>query len=130
MSAIVPYSGAAFQKGHGVGGLFRGLFRMAIPLMKSVGASLGRRAVKAGVALAGDALRGRNMKDAVKNRLGRTVLDEIGSRLGKRKATSKSRKPPAKKRKKTTTSKKRRVSQRRANGNRVMNLRGGDIFSV
>ena len=129
MSAIVPYSGAAFQKGHGVGGLFRGLFRMAIPLMKSVGASLGRRAVKAGVALAGDALRGRNMKEAVKTRLGQTVMDEIGSRLGKRKST-KPRKPPTKKRRKTTASKKRNKSPRGVKASSAMALRGGDIFSV
>ena len=56
MAAIVPYGG------YGLSSIFRGLFRTAIPILKS---RLGRSVDKAGVEIAGDAIRGRNMKEAL-----------------------------------------------------------------
>ena len=74
MSVITPYSGAAYQRGHGLGNLFRGLFRVALPVFKS---KLGRKIVSTGVGLAGDAFRGRNMKEAVKRRVTDAVLSSV-----------------------------------------------------
>ena len=61
----------------GTGGLFRSLFRFAMPLVKTVGQklarSVGQKALEHGVGLASDALKGKNMKQAIKRRLAQTV---------------------------------------------------------
>jgi hypothetical protein len=51
------FAGARVQQGHGLGNLLGGLFRMAIPLLKSGVGVLKREAVKAGVGLAGNMLK-------------------------------------------------------------------------
>lgn len=90
--AIVPYSGARWMRGYGgTGGLFRSLFRMAMPFMKSVG----KKALRHGVGLAQDALSGQNMKEAVKRRIGDT-LREVTSAKRPRKTASVRRATPAK----------------------------------
>ena len=42
-SGMPVYSGATMQRGYGVGNILRGLFKVAVPLMKSVGRSALRR---------------------------------------------------------------------------------------
>jgi hypothetical protein len=71
------------QRGSGIGSIFSGLFRAAVPVLSSVGKSLfGSDAAKAvgksiadtalrsGLSLAGDALSGQNVGDAFKKHLG------------------------------------------------------------
>ena len=79
-SHIAPYGGARWVPGYGgTAGLFRSLFRFAMPLVKSVGKkivrSVGRKALKQTVGLASDALRGKNMKQAIKRRMVNTLAD-------------------------------------------------------
>ena len=62
MTTITPYAGARYQKGHGLANIFRTLFRTAIPLLKGP-------AVRAGIGLAGDVIRGKSMTQALKNRV-------------------------------------------------------------
>lgn len=102
MAAIVPYGGARWQRGYGLASVFRGLFRTAIPFLKS---RLGRTVVRTGVGLAGDALRGRNMKEA----LGHRVMQGIGDVItGGPRAKKRPRRSPTKRRVTSTKVKKRR----------------------
>ena len=109
MAAITPYSGARWQRGYGIGSIFRGLFRTAIPFLKS---RVGKSVVKAGMGLAGDVIRGRNMKEA----LGQRVMQGIGDVVTKGPAPRKRRQAPTKRRVSSTKVKKRKRT------------RHGDIF--
>ena len=44
-NGIPVYAGGTMQRGHGVGNILRGLFKVAVPLVKSVGKSALRRGV-------------------------------------------------------------------------------------
>ena len=68
VAAITPYAGTRYQWGHGLGSVFKGLFRSAIPLLKGP-------MLWAGVRLAGDVHIGKTMKQALKNRLAPLVGD-------------------------------------------------------
>ena len=68
VASIAPFSGARYQRGHGLGSVFKGLWRTAIPLLKGP-------VMRAGARLAGDVLRGKNMKQALKNRVAPFVGD-------------------------------------------------------
>ena len=41
------YRGRELQRGHGLGGLFKGLFRLAAPIIKRSKVRIGKRALKA-----------------------------------------------------------------------------------
>ena len=87
MMMVSPYAGGIYQRGYGIGSIFRGLFRAALPIIKQQGKviakNVGRKAIKTGVRLASDALRGRDMGESVKIRLAQ-ALDDRPIRKGKR----------------------------------------------
>ena len=91
MMMVTPYAGGIYQRGYGIGSIFRGLFRAALPIIKQQGKaiakSVGRKAMKTGVRLASDALRGRDMGESVKIRLAQ-ALHEAPVRKVKRGTTS------------------------------------------
>ena len=59
------FQGSRFQRGHGLGSLFKGLFRLATPLLKKGAVELGKTALKTGLsALEGDKRRPRPQKRA------------------------------------------------------------------
>jgi len=66
----IPYfAGPAYQRGHGIGSLFRGLFRYAMPFIKQGAKALGRQALHTGIQVAGDVLENRPIKESVKARV-------------------------------------------------------------
>ena len=76
----VVFKGARMQRGHGLGGLFSGILKSAIPLLKSGlkaavpmfkrGAmTLGKQMLDTGMNVAGDMLAGQSLKTAAKNRV-------------------------------------------------------------
>jgi hypothetical protein len=74
------YIGSGVQRGHGIGGLFSGLAKMAIPLLKTAGKTL----LQSGARFAGDLIRGKNVKLAAKKHaleagknIGRNVLSSV-----------------------------------------------------
>ena len=105
------FRGTRMQKGHGLGGLFRGLFKSAMPLLKSGmkaaapmlkrGAkTLGKQVLDSGMNLAGDLLDGESIKSSArkrvleaKNQLKRKALQTMiysgppGKRTRRRKTT-------------------------------------------
>ena len=50
----------------GVGSLFRGLFRFAMPLLKHGAKAVGRQALQTGIQVAGDMLENRPVKESIK----------------------------------------------------------------
>ena len=60
--ALPFFAGAHYQRGHGLGSLFGGLLRSAMPLIKRGAVALGKGALKTGVRIAGDVLSGQNIK--------------------------------------------------------------------
>ncbi len=59
------FSGAMpYQRGAGLGSLFRGLFRAILPVAKNVGKTVGRQALRTGSEIASDVLAGRSIKEA------------------------------------------------------------------
>jgi hypothetical protein len=50
------------QRGHGLGSIFGGLFKAAMPLLKKGAETLEREALKTGLNIAGDVIQGRNIK--------------------------------------------------------------------
>ena len=73
------YAGQRFQRGHGLGSIFGGLFKAAMPLLKKGAKTLGKEALKTGLNIAGDMVEGKNFKQATKSRVkqtGTTLLDK------------------------------------------------------
>jgi hypothetical protein len=62
------FVGIRYQRGHGLGSIFGGLFKAAMPLLKKGAKTLGREALKPGLNIAGDVVQGRNIKQAAKCR--------------------------------------------------------------
>jgi hypothetical protein len=101
------YAGRTVMGGKGLGGMFKGVLRAAAPLLKRVGADLGKRALKTGTRVVGDAFRGENIGRSLKRRLGETggelmsdLTDLVGASLSKRprKKTKKKSAPVSKRR--------------------------------
>lgn len=52
------FQGLPYQRGNGLGSLFKGLFRMILPVAKNVGKVLGKEALSTGALIAQDLVRG------------------------------------------------------------------------
>ena len=80
-SGALPYfAGAPYQRGHGLGSLFGGLLRSAMPLIKRGAVALGKGALKTGLRIADDVLSGQSIKRAAKRRVtdtGKTMLRDL-----------------------------------------------------
>ena len=105
------YRGRALQRGHGLGGIFKSLFRMATPILKKVGKkalrTVGKRALKAGAnALTDIAEKRASPKEAVKSRAKQIIFPpkDINKSVRKKKNHSTAR--TARGRKKAPTLKK------------------------
>ena len=60
------FFGAKLQRSHGLGNLFGGLIRSAMPLIKTGALALGKGAEKTGLGVAGDLLSGQSIKSSAK----------------------------------------------------------------
>ena len=61
---IAGYRGARFQRGYGIGGIFKSLARCAIPLFKQGAKVVGKRALKAATEVGQDVLQGKNVRES------------------------------------------------------------------
>ena len=76
-SALPYFAGAQYQRGHGLGSLFGGLLRSAMPLINRGAVALGKGALKTGVRTADDVMSGQRIKKAAKRRVtdaGRSLM--------------------------------------------------------
>ncbi|GFU60920.1 uncharacterized protein F54H12.2 [Trichonephila clavipes] len=62
------YQGQSFQKGYGIGGWFKRLFRTALPFLTRGAKSVGKEVLKTGTQIVNDLLEGQNLEDAAKHR--------------------------------------------------------------
>ena len=65
---LPAFHGARVQRGYGLGGLLKGLFRAAVPLFKQGAKAVGRTALKTGARVASDVLQGQDIKSSLKTR--------------------------------------------------------------
>ena len=73
----MAYSGTIYQRGYGLRGFFKRTFRQAVPIAKYLGKNIIKRGVKEAIGLGFDKLKGRNMNQAVKERLMRLGASTI-----------------------------------------------------
>lgn len=66
------YRGPRVMKGHGFGGTFASLFRRAIPILKTVGKYLGRRALHTGFNTLESVIDGNDPKTALRREMEKT----------------------------------------------------------
>ena len=66
---LPAFHGARFQRGYGLGSIFKGLFRWALPHLQQGAKVLGKKALQTGVQVAQDVLAGENVKTATKKRV-------------------------------------------------------------
>lgn len=81
-SGLPVYGGVAVQKGHGLGSILSGLFRTALPVLKKVGATVGKEALKGGLDVASDVMGGDSLKQSLKRRArerGQSFLGRVAS---------------------------------------------------
>ena len=79
------FAGRRYQRGHGLGNIFEGLFKAAMPLLKKGAKTLEREALKTGLNIARDVVQGRNIKQAAKSRLkssGENLLQKATDTVG------------------------------------------------
>ena len=56
------FAGSRYKKRHGLGNIFGGLFKAAMPLLKKRTKTIGHEALKTRLNIAGDVVQGRNIK--------------------------------------------------------------------
>ena len=103
------FVGTPYQRGAGLGSIFRSIFRAILPVAKTAGRAIGKRALRAGAEIASDVVAGKNLKKTVKKRTKQATADLLnqaakklqGGRIGSIKGGKKAK--PVKRLKKTTT---------------------------
>ncbi|GFX57118.1 uncharacterized protein F54H12.2 [Trichonephila clavipes] len=87
------YQGQSFQKGSGIGGWFKRLFRTALPFLTRGAKSVGKEVLKTGTQIVNDLLEGQNLEDAAKHRtketgrkLAREAIKKADDMLGQGKS--------------------------------------------
>ena len=86
------FHGTPYQRGAGLGSLFRSLFRAILPVAKTAGRAIGKRALQAGADIASDLVAGKNIKQTVQQRGKAAAADLLaeaseklkGGRIGQR----------------------------------------------
>lgn len=67
---LAGFQGLPYQRGNGLGSLFRGLFRMILPVAKKVGKAVGKQVLSSGARVASDVVSGNySIQESLKNRL-------------------------------------------------------------
>ena len=79
---IVGFRGGRIQKGYGIGGMFKSLARIAIPLFKRVAKAVRKRALKAATDVGQDVLEGKNVLKLLKSR-GSDAVKELAQQGAK-----------------------------------------------
>lgn len=107
------YRGFRQQRGHGIGGLFRGLFRTVAPMLKKGLTHIGKRALTAGAnALTDISENNTSIKDAFKKQAKAEI--RALNPINRIKATLNSN-SPVKTRKRATSTKKRTAKKKKVN---------------
>jgi len=92
------FVGQPYQRGSGLGSLFKGLFRAILPVAKSVGKTVGRQALQTGTEIASDVLAGKNLKESAEER-GKIAASKLLNKASRKIAGQQQRQQPLQKRK-------------------------------
>ena len=94
---LPAFRGSRFQQGYGLGSIFKGLFRWAMPHLQQGAKVLGKKALQTGVEMAQDVLDGDDVKTAFSKRakqvLGDTTTQNSSQSGSGRKATKRKAQP-------------------------------------
>ena len=97
------YQGRRYQKGHGIGNVFGGILRAALPVLKKTAVGIGkdllRTGARQGSRLLEDVVRGNSFKQSLKRRAIQGGEDLVNKRLKRNKTPTRS--PRKVKRRKT-----------------------------
>ena len=74
---IAGYRCVRFQRGYGIGGIFKSFVRYATPLFKQGAKVAGKRALQAATEVDQDVLQGKNVRESVKTHRGKVVKDFV-----------------------------------------------------
>lgn len=110
-SGLPYFAGARVQRGSGLGSIFGGLVRSAVPLLKRVG----KEVAKGGVGILGDVISGQSLKTAAKRRLQEGAQKALRAATG---AVFPPPPPPPKKRRKKVAP----IKRRRGAGSRQRDI--------
>lgn len=80
------FMGARMQRGYGLGSIFKGFIRNALPLAKTGAKILGKSLLKTGANIVKDVVKGKEFKQALKRRgkqAGREFLGTLQSQIGR-----------------------------------------------
>ena len=141
------FRGTRMQRGYGLGGFFSAMFRRAIPLLKSGGKYLFKKAAKTGISSIRDIASGMEPRTAVKRRIADVsdeMLDDVKRKIrrkmtggGRRKKNhlkkKKKKKKGGKKKKKGDKKKprqKKRIMKRAKKRGKICGRRIKDIFDM
>ena len=83
------FIGVPYQRGAGLGSVFRSLFRAILPIAKTAGRAVGKRALKAGAEIASDLVSGRDLKSTLKERSSTATADLLNQAAAKMKGGKK-----------------------------------------
>ena len=75
--SLPAFHGARFQRGYGLGSIFRGLFHWAMPHLQQGAKVIGKKALQTGFNVAQDVLDGDNIKTAVHETSPRSTFPEF-----------------------------------------------------
>ena len=84
---LPAFHGARFQQGYGLGSIFKGLFRWAMPHLQQGAKVLGKKALQTGVQVAQDVLEGNNVNTALAKRSKEAIRGLVPQAGSGRKAT-------------------------------------------
>ena len=106
------FQGMRYQRGAGLGSIFRGLFRFLLPVAKSAGKAVGKQALATGAQIASDVVAGTDIKTAAKRRA-RAGAAKLMKRAARKIQTGKGLGRRPRKKKRATKRKKPRKSIKR-----------------
>ena len=86
-ASYTAFTGVPYQRGAGIGSIFRSLLRYLIPVGKQAGVAIGRQGLESGVRVLSDVLDGRDVRQSLANegRSGlKNLLDKASLNLSKK----------------------------------------------
>ena len=90
---MATFTGARYQRGHGLGNILRSLTKFALPFLKKGAKAVGKQAMKTGMNIAQEAMLGQNIKKAAKRHLSQG-LTELVTQHGRYQPRKQRRGPP------------------------------------
>lgn len=119
------FHGQQIQKGYGIGSIFSGLMKTALPMIKRGALALGKTALDTGLKVARDRLNGQSMRQSAKNHFedfGQQFISNIKDKKGAApKNNSRKNKRKLTTTPKVTSAKRRKLATKKSNT--------GDIFN-